>query len=306
MELFSLYYTVITSVETFNAALGGSVGIPTIFYYGIIGVAVWAALFALCGVGIYTMAKRRSIDKPWRAFVPFVRLYLLGKIAGDCRFFGKKIKNIGLWVMIAQIVTTLVYIVGAVSEIYLYVTHGAPTGYTADQFPTWGALAGLSQTAYVAYSLSNSLITVFGLIYEILLYLLFTGLCQKYAPRNYMMLSLLVLFLPISQFIIVFVLRNREPINYEAYMRARYEAHMRQQQQYRNYQGQQPFGGNPYGNTPYGGNPYTSGNPQSSQNAQPAPEDPFEEFSQNSASGTHNTAGNTQNNNSSNGDDFFN
>ena len=121
-----------------------------------------------------------------------------------------------------------------------------------------------------------------------------------------MLLSLLVLFLPVSQFIIVFVLRNRQPINYEAYMRARYEAHMRQQQQYRNYQGQSPFGGNPYGNNPYGNNPYANDNSQPSQNAQPAPEDPFEEFSQNSASHTQSSANGSQNNNSSSGDDFFN
>ena len=78
------------------------------------------------------------------------------------------------------------------------------------------------------------------------------------------MLGVLTIMLP-ARFLIVFFLRNREPIDFEAYMRARREAYMRQQQQYH----QQYYGsyGNRYGN-PYG-NPYQP--PQK-------PEDPFEEF----------------------------
>jgi hypothetical protein len=94
------------------------------------------------------------------------------------------------------------------------------------------------------------------------------ALCKKYAPKNYMVLSILVLFIPVARFIVIFALRNRQPIDYEAYMRARREAYIRSQQQYYNRQ-------NPYGN-PYGGqyNPYGQDTPSPRK-----PEEPFGEFS---------------------------
>ena len=63
-----------------------------------------------------------------------------------------------------------------------------------------------------------------------------------------------------ARFIVIFILRNNAPIDFEAYMRAKREAYARRMGSY----------GNPYGN-PYGQNPY---NPQPPR----APEEPFSEF----------------------------
>jgi len=107
------------------------------------------------------------------------------------------------------------------------------------------------------------------LIYEILLVVLLIGLYRRYTPKNYMTLGILTLFVPASRYIVIFVLRNRQSIDYEAYMRARREAYMRQQQQYYN-RYDNPYN-NPY-NNPYGSQ-YGNGNSRS------APEEPFAEFS---------------------------
>ena len=117
--------------------------------------------------------------------------------------------------------------------------------------------------------------------------------------KNYMVLGILTLFFPIARFIIIFVLRNREAIDYEAYMRARQEAYARQQQEYYNRYGN-PYN-NPYGNpyntpngnygAPYGRPPY---NPPT-----PKPEEPFSEF------GKTSSEENTPSNGGGDSDGFF-
>ena len=97
------------------------------------------------------------------------------------------------------------------------------------------------------------------------------GILRRYVPKNYMILSFLTLFVPLARFIIIFVVRKRKAIDYEAYIRARREAYMRSRQQYQN-----PYGyGNPYGN-PYA-NPYAP--PQNpTQNSTSKEDEPFAEF----------------------------
>jgi hypothetical protein len=142
-------------------------------------------------------------------------------------------------------------------------------------------------------------IPIFGLIYDILMLILVIALYRKYTMRGYLPLAILEFFVPMSRFIVIFVLRNREPIDYEAIMRARREAYIRQQQQYYNQYGNQY--GSPYGN-PYG-NPY--GAPRNNPNPAPQPpkqEDPFEEFSSDETNGR---ANNYSPQNGEGADDFF-
>lgn len=294
MELFSLYYAVTNSIDLAASMMGAPVSAPMLYLYGLIGVAIWAALFVLQGFGLSTMAKKRGMDKTWRAFVPFVNIYLLGKLAGDCQFFGKRIKRIGLYTMIAQILVTVLMSLALASEMHLYLTYGDPSGYNEQQLPVWTGLSAFSQTAYGYYIAANSFMTIFNIAYEVLLFVAMTGLCQKYYPRNYMLLAFLTLFIPAAHYVIIFALRKRAPIDCQAYMRARYEAHMRQQYgPYGQYgAGQQP--------NPYGGNPYAGQAPnQPSAPTQTPPDDPFEEFSSSPADK------NGEANSSSNSEDFF-
>ena len=105
-----------------------------------------------------------------------------------------------------------------------------------------------------------------------MLLILTMGLIRKYAPKNYMVLSLVSVFIPMSRFVIIFCLRNKQAIDYDAYIRARREAMAREyQQRYGSGYGT-PYGGNPYSN-PYS-NPYGNATPTPPQK----PEDPFGEF----------------------------
>ncbi len=307
MELYSLYQSVRIVLYLYNGGVETSwTPVLTIALAG----GIWLAFFILQGVGVYTMAKRRGMKRKGLAFVPFANIWYIGKLAGECNVFGQKMKRAGLYAMLAQIVTTVVCALAVAAEIFLFLSEGVPLFDDLGFY--WTDLSGFTDTVYKFYNISDYILSIFQLIYEILMLILLFGLYKKYYPKNYLVLGMLSLFIPLSRFVIVFVLRNRNAVDYDAYMRARREAYMRQQQQYRNTYGN-PYGGgygspynNPYGN-PYGGNPYAQ-QPRPQQ-PQQEPEDPFSEFSggkSTSSADKNQNNGNATPNSENDPDEFFN
>ncbi len=237
-----------------------------------VGAALWIALFALQGVGLFVMAKRLGMKKKALAFIPFANIYYMGKLAGECGFFGHKMKRAWLYAMIFQILSTLFTVAYIASELFLYHEYGVPSypdsGDTLFMNPQWANLSGFATTVYKFYINGQSLMSIITLITQILMIILVAGIYKTYAPRNYRVFTVFTFIIPMSRFIFLFVIRGNDRINYEEYMRKQHEAYIRRQQQYYNTYG------NPY-NNPYGGynNPY--GAPQ--RESKP-PEEPFGEF----------------------------
>ena len=269
----------------------------------IFGIGFWLILFILQGIGLYTMAKKRSMNNKWLAFVPFANIYYIGKLTGECDVFGQKMKRAGLYTMIANTLVTLVYFSVIAVELYLYITQGLPDKYNELNYtPQWYNLTGFAATAYEYYALSGHFISILQLAAEVLMLILLMGLLRKYTPKHYVWLGLLSALVPVSRYIVIFILRNRKEIDYVEYVRAQREAFFRQQQQYRDMYGNPNGRNNPYGNpyqNPYG-NPYGNQNQQTGEQ-QPVEEDPFSEFP------TRRTGNDGENgqNSSNHGDGFF-
>ena len=267
MEIYNFYQAIKMNMNLTD-------NMQVIIITAVLTAAVWIALFVLQGVGIYTMATKQGFKKRGLAFVPFANLWYIGKLAGECHFFGQRMKRAGMYAMIAQILVAVVSILTIAAEQYLWMTQGAPKIATDYEYYYWTGLSGFALHVARFFDVSGYVLPIFQLFVEIFLVVVMMGLCKKYAPKNYTLLGLLVLFVPVSRFIIIFVLRKRQPIDFEAYMRARHEAFMRAQQQY--YSRQNPYG-NPYG-TPYNtqNSPYGSAGADEKSEAKPA--DPFDEF----------------------------
>ena len=266
-----------------------------------LSLAIWTTLFVLQGFGLYAMATKQGVKNRALAFIPFVNIWYIGKLAGECYFFGQRMKRAGMYAMIAQILVVVMSILTVTAEQYLWFTQGAPQMQTEYGY-YWTGLYGFASHVAKFWDISSYILPIFHLFVEIFLVVLMMGLCKKYEPKNYRILGLLVLFVPMSRFLIIFVLRKRQPIDFEAYMRARHEAYMRTQQQY--YNRQNPYG-NPYGNS-YG-NPYARPNPPYGQQyggEQPIekPDEPFGEFSSDDKG---NNAGSAFNEMGGNSDDLF-
>lgn len=274
----------------------------------IIGVVLWLGVFVLQGFGLLAMAKKQNLEKSWMAFVPFVNILYMGKIAGDCKIFGQKVKNVGVIAMIAQILATLATIAFLAAEMYLYLEVGNPQ-LDAMGMPYWTGLTGFEGVVSVVYDYGVYFLSIIQLVCGILLYIIVAEICKRYAYKAHFILSFLVLFVPISRFIILFVIRNNEPFDYEEMLRRRQNFYA-QQQQYNPYNSYNPYN-NPYNNPhgPYGyyGNGQQaqqpnqqSQQPQQNQQQPTPPEDPFEEFAS-----TKKPNGHTEKN-SNDADEFFN
>ncbi len=309
MEIYGIYTTMQMFVIFFvNKFLGTSAqSLPSyilLFWAGLIAFAVWAIAFIFQGFGLYAMAKGQGLKNRWLVFVPFVSTWYMGKVAGECRFFNRKVKNAGVWAMVTQIIAAAVMFAFMASEFYLYYAIGEPEKIPSAYYPgfyeyVWSPTSRLGNYAYWYYRNGEFFFSIIGLVYEIFMFILVVGILKKYTPKNHFGLSILSWFIPVSRGITFFVVRKRKAIDYEAYMQQRREAYFRQQQQYYNRYG------NPY-NRPYGGmnNPYgqnNGGTPPPSQEP-PKQEEPFSEFSSNQQ---ENSGGTGAENSGGKSDDFF-
>ncbi len=277
------------------------------------GLFGWIILFVLQGFGLYKMAKNRNMNNKWMCFIPFANVYYMGKMTGDCVMFGHKMKRTGLYAMLVQILLFLLYALQVAIELYLFNLLGTPDGYVGYYVPQWYSEVGAISKFYNEYCLfGDMIIMIADLAFTVLLLVLLMSLFRQYNPKMSSFFALLSVFIPESRYIIIFVLRNKKRIDYEAYIRKKQEEFMRRQQQYRNTYGNpyNPYG-NPYNrgygpyNNPYG-NPYPQNN-QERQEQQPKDE-PFSEFASENASKEEEAKQkeprpNTNGDNS--GDDFF-
>ena len=325
MEIYSFYTFVESIMDTMNETLmryGEANPNFTPIFSGwssylwsmlAISLGLWLIFFALQAFGLYFMAKKQNRTDKYLAFIPFAQTLYMSKLAGKCSFFGRPMKNAGMYAMIAEIVYVAIGALTIAAKMYLYLACGAPTpiteNYAGMQVITgyvWTNIEGFAEVVYTFYLYSAYIISIFELVYNVLFLIVLLALIRKYSPKHYFVLSLLSWFIPIARPIIIFVLRNKPPINYEAYMRRQRADYIRRQQQYYN-----QFG-NPYANG-YG-NPYgtTQGNPQQNTPTQneAGNDDPFEEFSSKPNAGgesaTQNTGANPAGNSGSDADDFFN
>lgn len=256
MELYGLYYSIVSTMWVMNKT-----DVQTFYASLLVAAFIWTALFILQGFGIYTMAKRKGMQGAWQAFVPFVNILYMGKVSGECTVFGQKLKRAGLYAMIGQIIATILCAVEVIGMAYLWTTEGTPT---LDQYyqPYWSDLQGdaLKLNNYL-YMYNGFIRSIVQMVYEIMMFIILMGIYKKYAPNSHFALSILSLFVPLSRFIVLFVVRNKDEIDYDAYMRQKREEYMRSR------------GFTAYGN-PYGYNPNAGAQPPRTEK----PEDPFEEF----------------------------
>ena len=270
MELYSFYFAFMRTGILFSDDL------TRLPIYSIIGsVLLLLVSFLFYAVGLYTMAKKSGDKNAMLAFVPFVNIWYVGRLVGESRFFNHRTKRLGMYAMIAQIIATTLTAMTIVSECYLWMQHGIPQIDIELYTMYWPALTGFSSLVFKFYDLSTYLLFLVQLICSVLMFTLFINIFKKYTPRNYSSLGMLMIFVPISRFFIIFAIRNRKAVDFEAYIRAKQEAYARRQQEYYNQRRNlynSPYGGYGAGQT-YGQNPYGH-NPAPHQ----AEEEPFSEF----------------------------
>ena len=253
-----------------------------------LAMAISLSLYLLRSIGIYVLAKRQGIRKAYLAWIPCVWIYVVCKLLGNARFLNQPIRSFAHLMTIAFAIAevlTFVYnflqyfplleymlmggnvYVGKASQFggelfaYLSVGEGVNVYVTQQLYPLGMSISTVDKVldgiALASYFFDLASIFIVVSVYF--------SLFRKYWPQHYMLISLLSIFISFLFPIFVFVIRKKNPIDFNEYMRSRYGAYQ-----------------NPYGR-PY--NPYSNqyGNPYGAQGGQGAPrpqqpESPFEDF----------------------------
>ena len=75
--------------------------------FGGLGIGALVS-YILRGVGMYTLGKRRGIDYPWLAFIPYARTWFQGELCGTLHFGHKELKSPGIWLLVIPVVGGIV------------------------------------------------------------------------------------------------------------------------------------------------------------------------------------------------------
>lgn len=91
-------------------------------FFIIIMVVAAIALYVLKSAGLYKMAKNRGMENAWISWIPYVRVYYQGEIAGTIQMGNKSIRHPGIWMLVIPFVSGAV-----ISIIYVVAILGAIT-----------------------------------------------------------------------------------------------------------------------------------------------------------------------------------
>ncbi|NLK21768.1 MAG: hypothetical protein GX308_06730 [Epulopiscium sp.] len=91
---------------------------------GLIGIVVGILFYVLMSLGLYGMAQKAGIDNAWFAWIPFLNMYIIGKLIGTLEIFDQKIPSMELVLPIVNIVASVlsgVKIIGLLLGVINYI-----------------------------------------------------------------------------------------------------------------------------------------------------------------------------------------
>lgn len=248
----------------------------------LIALGIYLVLWAFKGIGLYTMAKKQGKKKGMRAlaFIPFASTFLMGELGESFKISSKtSVKHVGLYTMIAEILYAAAVCVYYIPLMYCF--QNSLFGVELDSgYVTYYMLSSVPSALASCYNVGYYLQYIMEFVYLLFAIFLYIVFFRRYTPASYVWMVILCALIPVFTPFLIFAFRKRTAVNYDDYMRRRYER-MRQQQYYG---GQQP----PYNeNGGYGGNGYNNGgyNGGGADRGGSGPEqDPFGEFGNSSGS----------------------
>lgn len=162
--------------------------LPLILFTSLVALAVGGAIYLLQAFGLYRMAQNLGLPSPWMAFVPIASSYLLGLVA-ERDSEGRRTLKYSLILLITQIATA-VFSGGYFLALLAFRLSG-----------NWGIFV-------MFYLIYGSLSIASSVFYYIALYRVY----KLYDPDNAPIFIILSIFFSISVPILLFILRNRQPV----------------------------------------------------------------------------------------------
>ncbi|MBO4251875.1 MAG: hypothetical protein J5911_04345 [Clostridia bacterium] len=256
--------------------LNKSIAWGTVILFAAIVAAFYLTFYVLRSIGIYKLAVRQGVDKPFFAFIPCIWIYTACKIIGKARFFGKTMESVAVWICVvfscASIFTAVFGFLTYFPLVMYYLQGGEVTLMNSiiyvneEEFQNLFDIPVINVIRRVIYYL-NYLLRIGEIFVTVSVYI---ALFKKFWPEHYILASVLSFFglFPIM----VFAIRDREEVDFNEYIRNRFYG----------------AGYTPYGNggdrnnsrgTPYGNSSDDKNDPFGEFSNRP--EEPFSEFDDN-------------------------
>lgn len=254
-----------------------TVATGTVIFFAVIVAAFYLTFYALRSIGIYKLAVRQGVEKAYFAFIPCIWMFTACKIIGKARFFGNPMEKIAVWICLVFSCATLFpvifgfltyfplvmyYLQGG--EIKIEITKMNSVIYTGDDFVNLFAIPVVSTIRRIIYYL-NYVLRIAEIFITVTVYI---ALFKKFWPEHYILASVLSFFglFPIM----VFVIRDKEAVDFNEYIRNRFYG-----------AGYTPYGNGGNGQNDGRGQPYYGngdGKNEPFDEFSDRPEDPFSEF----------------------------
>ncbi len=251
-----------------------------------IALAIILAFYLLRSIGLYMLAKRQNVRKAFLAWIPLVWFYIFCKLIGKSRIFNMPYEKVAVWLCVIFAVSELLTI--AISFIsyfplfqYSLIEGGTLYVGSSEQLNNAnmeryliieGNLGVYGTKKILPFGMTKEnyfnlleVLNLFSMFFELATIIItisaYFAFFRKYLPQHYMLASLLSIFISPVLAIFIFICRKKDPMDYNEYIRSRYQAYQNSYQ-------------NPY-NNPYNQGGYNGGYQQPKQ-----PDHPFSEFAE--------------------------
>lgn len=192
-------------LEYFFEAGFGALLFYVIYMVIVAGIGIVSYVFR--SLGVYTIAKRRGIKRPWMAWVPVVDQYLLGCVSDQYQYVVKgKNKNkriVLLWLNIGMMLLSLAVMGSAVSMLVKAV-QAAMGGVSEDQLfqVMMAPMAGM-----LGMSLPMMILSIVTMVFR---YMAMYDLYTSCSPANNVMFLVLSIVFTITEPFFIFFIRNKD------------------------------------------------------------------------------------------------
>lgn len=190
--------------QVFEAGFGAM-----LFYviYMVFVAAIGIASYIFRSLGVYTIAKRRGIKRPWMAWVPVVDQYLLGCVSDQYQYVVKgKNKNkrtVLLWLNIVMMALSLA-VTGSAVAMMVKAVQAAMGGISEEQMLSvmMSPMMGI-----MGLSLPMMILSIVTMVFR---YMAMYDLYTSCTPANNVMFLVLSILFTVTEPFFVFFIRNKD------------------------------------------------------------------------------------------------
>jgi len=182
---------------------------PLFVFLGVVillSVLLGLAAYLLRGFAINNMSKARGLQNGWFGFLPYLRDYQLGEIAGEIEVGKWRIKNTGLWLVLAPILYTVVFAIGYTIVMVPYVI-GLFSAVAND---TPEALFGSLMYVLIGATIFALVMMVAQVLLYLIIYLAYHKVFSQYATGQKPVFYLIIaMFVPLGSTVLLYMLSKR-------------------------------------------------------------------------------------------------